>query len=257
MPHAGTFVPPSMLDDMTERARTLPDTDWHVDRLYAFARDLGASLLIGTHSRYVIDVNRPPDDRPLYPGADTSELCPTTLFDRGPIYIHGREPDHTEIARRLETIWMPYHERLSKGLRQAVSRYGVALLYEAHTIRSRVPRFFKGRLSDLNLGTVHGRSAAPELEARLYEVCRSAQSYTSVLNGRFIGGYITRHYGRSRHTRHYGRARHKTHAVQLELSQRTYMEEAPPFRFDETRADQIHTVLRELVEVMLDWGTKR
>jgi len=100
MPHAGTFVPPSMLDGMTERARTLPDTDWHVDRLYDFAQDLGASLLIGTHSRYVIDVNRPPDDRPLYPGTDNSELCPITLFDRSPVYIRGHEPDDMEIERR-------------------------------------------------------------------------------------------------------------------------------------------------------------
>lgn len=256
MPHAGTFVPARMFDGMTERAQLLPDTDWHVDRLYDFAGDLGASLLTGTHSRYVIDLNRPPDDRPLYPGADNSALCPTTLFDRSPVYVHGHEPDTTEIERRLATIWRPYHDQLSKVLRQTVRRYGVALLYEAHTIRSRVPRFFEGRLSDLNLGTVHGRSSAPELEARLFAVCRSARNYTSVLNGRFIGGYITRHYGRTLHTRHYGRPRHKTHVVQLELSQITYMDEAPPFRFDEARADQIRAVLRELVEVMLDWGSR-
>ena len=248
MPHAGTFVPAGMLDGMTERARTVPDTDWHVDRLYDFAKGLGASLLVATHSRYVIDVNRPPDDRPLYPGAENSELCPITLFDRSPVYIRGHEPDDMEIERRLETIWRPYHEQLSKGLRRAVSRYGVALLYEAHTIGSRVPRFFEGRLPDLNLGTVHGRSAAPELEARLFGVCRSARTYTSVLNGRFVGGYITRHYGCPRQ---------KTHAVQLELSQATYMDEAPPFRFDEVRAEQIRAVLRALVEAMLGWGAKR
>jgi len=248
VPHAGTFVPARILDGMTKQARMLPDTDWYVDHLYDFARDLGASLVVATHSRYVIDVNRPPDDRPLYPGADNTGLCPTTLFDRTPIYVAGQEPDETEIARRLNAVWQPYHDRLAESLRHAVERYGIALLYEAHTIRSRVPRFFQGRLPDLNLGTADGESAAHELEARMFAVCHSARSYTSVLNGRFKGGYITRHYGRPVDN---------VHVVQLELSQQTYMEEEPPFRFDETRANRIRTVLRELVGVMLDWGGHR
>jgi N-formylglutamate deformylase len=245
MPHAGTFVPARMLDDMADRARLLPDTDWHVDRLYDFARDLGASLLVATHSRYVIDLNRPPDDRPLYPGADNTGLCPTTLFDGSPLYSPGHEPDDSEIGRRLEAIWQPYHRRLRDSLEQAVNRHGIALLYEAHTIRSRAPRFFQGCLPDLNLGTADGASASPDLETRMFAVCHSARGYTSVLNGRFKGGYITRQYGRPQDS---------VHAVQLELSQQTYMEEEPPFRFDETRASQIRTVLRGLVEVMLKWA---
>lgn len=248
VPHAGTFVPAGILDGMTERARMLPDTDWQVDRLYDFAKDLGASLMVATHSRYVIDVNRPPDDEPLYPGADNTGLCPTTLFDRTPIYTAGQEPDEAEIDRRLKAIWQPYHNQLDECLRQITERYGIALLYEAHTIPSRVPRFFEGQLSDLNLGTADGDSAARDLEARMFAVCESAQAYTSVLNGRFKGGYITRHYGRPKDD---------VHAVQLELSQQTYMQEAPPFRFDETRANRIRAVLRELIEVMLDWGGHR
>lgn len=236
-----------MLDRMTERARLLPDTDWHVDRLYAFARDLGAGLLVATHSRYVIDLNRPPDDRPLYPGADNTGLCPTTLFDRTPIYLPGQEPDDAEIDWRFGSIWQPYHDRLSESLHQAVARHGIALLLETHTIRSRVPRFFEGQLPDLNVGTAEGTSAGNELEARVFAVCQSARGYTSVLNGRLVGGYITRRYGRPRNN---------VHAVQLELSQRTYMEEGPPFSLDEGRASQLGVVLRELVEVMLKWAAQ-
>lgn len=245
MPHAGTFVPAGMLERMTERARALPDTDWHVDQLYDFAESLGANLVVATHSRYVIDLNRPPDDLPLYPGADNTGLCPTTLFDRTPIYLPGHEPDDAEIERRLDEIWRPYHEQLASSLQHAIDRYGIALLYEAHTIRSCVPRFFEGQLSDLNLGTADGTSAASELEARMFAVCQSAQGYTSALNGRFKGGYITRHYGCPKKN---------VHAVQLELSQRTYMEEEPPFRFHQTRANQIRVVLQELFDVMLKWA---
>ncbi len=244
VPHAGTFVPTSMLDRLTQRARTVPDTDWHADRLYDFARDLGASLLVATHSRYVIDVNRPPDDHPLYPGADNTGLCPTSLFDRSPIYVPGCEPDAAEIERRWHSVWKPYHDQLSEALEQTVRAHSIALLYEAHTIRSRVPRFFEGQLPDLNLGTADGTSAARDLETRMFTVCQSARGYSSALNGRFKGGYITRHYGRPRDN---------IHAVQLELSQRTYMEETPPFRFDDAKADQIGPVLRQLVATALDW----
>lgn len=242
MPHAGTFVPAGMFECMTERARTLPDTDWHVDRLYEFARELDASLLIATHSRYVIDVNRPPDNIPLYPDADNTELCPTTLFDRTAIYVPGAEPDAAEIELRMKNIWRPYHERLTEALQQKVDRYGVALLYDAHTIRSRVPRFFQGRLPDLNLGTASGRSTSPELEALLFDICRSAHGYSSALNGRFTGGYITRHYGRPSED---------IHAVQLELSQCVYMDENAPFCFDLALADRIRPVLRRLLLAML------
>jgi N-formylglutamate deformylase len=245
MPHAGVFVPDGILARMTEHARLLPDTDWHVDRLYDFAKELGASLLIATHSRYVIDVNRPRDDQPLYPNADNTGLCPTTTFDRTPIYAPGNEPDDAEIERRLDAIWRPYHEQLARSLQQTIEHHGIALLYEAHTIRSRVPRLFEGRLPDLNLGTANSASAARELESRMFAVCQSARGYTSFLNGRFVGGYITRHYGRPDDN---------IHAVQLELSQRNYMDEEPPFRFDQPQADRIRIVLRQLLQVMLDWA---
>lgn len=244
MPHAGTFVPADIRDRMAEPARALPDTDWHVDRLYDFATGLGASLLVATHSRYVIDLNRPSDDSPLYPGADNTELCPTTLFDRNRIYVPDAEPDDAEIKQRTKNIWQPYHERLREVLQQKLDQHGVALLYEAHTIRSRVPRFFEGRLPDLNLGTANGQSAASELEALLFKVCQSTQSYSNVLNGRFTGGYITRHYGRPAEN---------IHAVQLELCQCTYMLEDYPFHFEPTLASNIQPVLKQLLQTMLDW----
>lgn len=248
IPHAGTFIPDDIAAGLTDRALRRPDTDWHVDRLYDFAADLGAGLLTATHSRYVIDLNRPPDDRPLYAGADNTGLCPTTLFDHSPLYRLGQEPGAGEIERRMEAFWRPYHARLDEALRQTVDRHGYALLYDAHSIRSQVPRFFEGRLPDLNLGTADGASASPALEARLFNVCRAADGdngYSSVLNGRFTGGYITRHYGHPANG---------IHAVQLELSQCTYMRETAPYRFDAARAARIRPVLRQILAAMLDWA---
>lgn len=245
MPHVGTHVPTELADGMTGAALELPDTDWHVDRLYDFLPALGASILQATHSRYVIDLNRPPDGKPLYPGASNTELCPTTLFDDRPVWRPGREPDAPEVARRLERFWRPYHERLAAALAALRRRHGYALLFDAHSIRSEVPRFFAGRLPDINLGTGGGASASPLLAARLLETAKAAARYTSVLDGRFTGGYITRHYGRPADG---------VHAVQLELAQITYMEERPPFAFREDRAAGIRPVLRRVVEAMLRWA---
>jgi N-formylglutamate deformylase len=247
MPHVGTRIPDEVARDMTEAAHGVPDTDWHVDRLYDFLPALGASILRATHSRFVIDLNRPPGGKPLYPGASNTELCPTTLFDDGPIYRVGAAPGPAEIAERLDRYWRPYHERLAQTLEALRRRHGYALLFDAHSIRSEVPRFFAGRLPDINLGTGGGASASPLLAARLLETAQAAHDYTSILDGRFTGGYITRHYGRP------GEG---VHAVQLELAQRTYMEERPPFAFREERAAGIRPVLRRIVEAMLDWAER-
>ena len=248
MPHCGTWLPPELRPRLTEAAQTLPDTDWHVDRLYDFAAGLGAGVLRATHSRYVIDLNRPPDDRPLYPGASNTELVPTTLFDEGPVYRPGAVPDAAEIAERRTRYWRPYHDRLAAELAALRERFGVALLFDAHSIRSVVPRFFAGRLPDLNLGTGDGRSAAADLTASLVEVVSEAETYSAVLNGRFKGGYITRTYGRPAEN---------IHAVQLELAQVTYMDEDPPYGFREDKAATIRPVLRRLLEAMLAWASQR
>lgn len=248
MPHVGTHIPPDIAEKMTPEARTVPDTDWHVDRLYDFLGDLGAGRLRATHSRFVIDLNRAPDGRPLYPGASNTELCPTSLFDERPIYRPGAAPDAAEVAARRDRYWRPYHDRLGAELAALRKRFGFAVLFDAHSIRSEVPRFFTGRLPDLNLGTGGGGTAESALTARVVEAAAAAEGYTSVLNGRFQGGYITRHYGRPDEA---------VHALQLELSQITYMEEEPPFAFREDRAAAIRPTLRGLLQVILDWTSEQ
>ena len=248
MPHVGTRVPEAIAARMTELAKTVPDTDWHVDRLYDFLDELDASVLAATQSRYVIDLNRAPDDRLLYPGASNTGLCPTTTFDEQAIYLDGREPDAGGIEARRAAVFRPYHEHLGRALGAIQERHGYALLWEAHSIRSRVPRFFEGRLPDLNLGTAGGVSADPDLIARLEWVAETAgvkAGYSYALDGRFKGGYITRAFGDP------GKG---VHAVQLELSQITYMDEAPPFGFREDLAAGIRPVLRRLLEAALAWG---
>jgi len=245
MPHCGTQIPEDIAARMTGAARRLPDTDWHVDRLYAFAAARGASVLRAAYSRYVIDLNRAPDDSALYPGADNTGLCPTTCFDHAPVYRPGAAPDADEVAARRERFWRPYHARLAQALEDLRARHGVAVLYEAHTIRSRVPRFFQGTLPDLNLGTASGRSCAPALRGRLAGVLATAAQYSHVVDGRFQGGYITRAYGDPACG---------VHAVQLELAQRTYMDEAYPFTYREERAARIQPVLRRVLEAALAWA---
>ena len=248
MPHAGTYVPPELVHRFSPEARALPDTDWHLEDLYDFADEVGAGKLVATHARYVIDLNRPPDDKPLYEGADNTELCPTTTFDRAPIYLKGDVPGREEIGRRIETYWRPYHDKLAAELHALKDRFGVAVLLEAHSIRSRVPRFFEGRLADLNLGSADGASADAAFTERLFELCQRAAGFAAVLNGRFKGGYITRAYGRPADG---------IHAAQLELAQCTYMEEEPPFLFVPERAEKLRPVLRSLVEDMIAWAAER
>jgi len=248
IPHVGTHLPDDLAARMTEAAHAVPDTDWHVDRLYDFLDGLGASVLAATHSRYVIDLNRPPDDASLYPGSSVTGLCPVDRFDNGPVYEAGQEPDAAEIAQRRQHYWQPYHDAIAAALTQLVSQHGYALLFEAHSIKSEVPRFFEGRLPDINLGTAKGKSADPELAQRLLDCAQQQAGYSCVLNGRFTGGYNTRHYG-SPHDH--------VHAVQLELTQITYMNEDPPFEFDETKANKVRPALRAIVETMMAWGKER
>jgi len=236
MPHTGTYLPESLAERMTEQALSLPDTDWHLEKLYDFLDELGASVLVATHSRYVADLNRPPDNANLYPGQDTTPLVPIDTFHRQPLYRSGEAPGEGEIAERVERYWKPYHAKLADELNHLKGRYGYALLWDAHSIFSEVPRFFAGKLAELNLGTADGRSCGAGIGEALM---KQVSGYSAVLDGRFKGGYITRTYGDPASG---------VHAVQLELSEAAYMDEAPPFRFDDSLARRLRPQLRALIE---------
>jgi len=244
MPHVGTYVPPPLAARLSAEARQVPDTDWHLERLYDFADELGASVLVATHSRYVIDLNRPPDGTSLYPGQSVTGLCPVDTFDDTPLYPAGDVPDEAEIAARHAAVWLPYHRQLADELQRIKSVHGVAALWDAHSIRSVLPRFFPGKLPDLNLGTGQGASCDPALAQRLRQIAGEADGYTSVLNGRFTGGYITRQYGQPAQG---------VHAAQLEMTQCSYMEETLPFGYLPERAARVQPHLRRLLQAMLDF----
>lgn len=245
IPHAGTDLPADIADRLTPEARGLADTDWHVPRLYDFAGDMGATLLVARLSRYVIDLNRAPDGASLYPGAATTGLCPTESFDGLPLYAPGLAPGRQEIARRTKHFHAPYHRALADTLDKIRQRFGYALLYDAHSIRSKVPRLFDGELPGFNIGTNSGEAADSGLASEVARCCRAADDYNTVVNGRFRGGYITRHYGDP--------GRH-IHAVQMELAQKTYMTEAPPWAFDDAAAARLRPVLKQVLQAMLDWA---
>ena len=241
MPHDGTALPEDIAARMTAEARRVPDTDWHVSRLYEFARELGASIIAPRHSRYVVDLNRPPDDTALYPGQNTTGLCPLVQFTGAPVYLPGQEPAQDEIAARVERYWRPYHAALSAEVSRIKARHGRVVLWEGHSIRSVVPFLFDGRLPDINLGTAGGGSCSPALQERLTGVLEGQRDYTFVVNGRFKGGYITRHYGRPAGA---------VEAVQLELAQLNYMDE-DSFAFDGVRAAKLQRLIRTLLDVCL------
>jgi len=244
LPHSGTMLPDGVRRRMTEAGRNLVDTDWHVDRLYEFALNLPATTVTAVFSRYVIDVNRDPSGASLYPGQATTGLVPSTTFAGEPLYQDGEEPDEDEIEERRRTCFAAYHAALTEQIERVKAAHGMALLYDCHSIRSRVPRLFDGELPVLNLGTNDGKSCAPELRDRLRRVmAESALSH--VTDGRFKGGWITRHYGRPDAA---------VHAVQMELAQRAYMHENPPYAYDHDRAQALQPTLLKLLKTLLAFG---
>jgi len=242
LPHDGTALPEDLVARITPAARLVPDTDWHVSRLYAFARELGASMIVPKYSRYVVDLNRPPDNASLYPGQNTTGLCPIVQFTGEPIYQAGQEPSNTEIGARLQTYWRPYHEALHDEIARLRAEHGRVVLWEGHSIRSVMPFLFEGRLPDFNLGTAEGKSCAPGLQQRLERILAAQRGHTHVVNGRFKGGYITRHYGRPAEN---------VDAIQLELVQLNYMDE-DSFEYLEHLAEPTQRVLRHLLEACLE-----
>ncbi len=242
MPHCGTTIPEDMRSDYVPRALATEDTDWHMATLYAFAKTLGASVIVPHYARYVIDLNRPPDDTPMYLGASNTELCPTRFFTGEPLYQEGRAPTRNEQMARLERYWRPYHDALAGELQRLRSLHGRVLLWDAHSIRSEIPWLFEGRLPDLNVGTADGQAADASITNAVMAACNAEPSFSHVLNGRFKGGYITRHYGQPAQD---------VHAVQLEMCQSLYMHEQAPYDYWPERATKIIPVLKAMVEAAL------
>jgi N-formylglutamate deformylase len=247
LPHVGTEIPPELHERLVPRALASEDTDWHLERLYRpLAEALGASLIVPRYSRYVIDLNRPPDDAALYPGAAGTGLLPTRFFSDEPLYQPGAEPADGEALVRRDRYWLPYHRALNAELQRLRTLHGHALLFDGHSIRSELPWLFEGTLPALNLGTADGAACAPAITQALSAVLAAQGRHSHVVNGRFKGGFITRHYGQPEQG---------VHAVQLEMCQRCYMDEGadPRQGFDETLAAEVTPLLRQLLQEMLAW----
>lgn len=243
LPHTGTDVPADILATFNDTGRALADTDWHIHRLYDGLVEGVTSVRTPVH-RYVIDVNRDPGGNSLYPGQNTTTLCPLTDFDGRGIYKTGMEPDAAEIASRRERFHKPYHVALAAELERVRGLHGFALLYDCHSIRSGIPFLFDGTLPDFNTGTNNGETCDPAIEALVVERCASAEGYTFVLNGRFKGGWTTRNYGRPREG---------LHAIQMELAQSTYCEERAPWTWDTAKADHLRNHLRDILTDLQNW----
>jgi N-formylglutamate deformylase len=255
IPHAGTRLTGAIESRLVSPWLARKDADWYVDRLYSFVAELGATVIRTLMSRTVIDVNRDPEGRSLYPGQATTELCPTTTFDGEPLYRAGGEPDAREVAARRERYYAPYHAAIAAEIRRLHDRHDKVVLFDAHSIRSVVPRLFEGTLPVFNLGTNSGRSCAAELAHSLQEIC-SSSALPTVVDGRFKGGYITRHYGQPDGG---------VHAVQLELAMRGYLDEPKtelreehwPPPYEPARARELTGTLRRVLEALTRFGNAR
>lgn len=236
-PHGGTEIPDPILARLNQHGQARADTDWHISRLYADLIDDVTIVSTPIH-RYVIDANRDPADRSLYPGQNTTGLCPTTTFDGTDIYLDGQAPSIDEIRERQQLYHQPYHDALSEHLAKIRHQHGYAILYDCHSIRSLVPYLFEGKLPDFNIGTNSGHSCFASIENAVETICESSAGYSSVTNGRFKGGWTTRHYGNPEQG---------YHAIQMELAQCNYMLETAPRSYDETKASKLRAILARIL----------
>jgi len=239
-PHGGTYVPTELLARFNRRGKELVDTDWHINKLYAALT--GDITVVQSHiHRYVIDANRDPGDISLYPGQNTTSLCPLSDFDGNPIYRQGEEPTADEIEDRRFMYHAPYHEALSQQIYRLKQKHNTVVVYDCHSIRSKIPFLFEGTLPDFNIGTHEGHSCSQEIQDRVEKICSEAEGYTHIVNGRFKGGWTTRHYGQPEQG---------IHAIQMELAQSTYMQESAPWAYDEKKAKKLRKHLAEILREM-------
>ena len=236
MPHHGQFIPFDVLQQMTPVALDSADTDWYLVQLYNFLDELNITRINANYSRYLVDLNRDCSGEELYKGADNTELCPTSTFDQDELYEAGQQPNASEIARRTDLYWKPYHQELQRLIKQAKDKFGYCLLFEAHTIQSHVPRFFDGQLPDFNFGTNEGQTVNTKLKTLLEKF--DTDGYSKIINGRFKGGFITRQYAKPEDN---------IYTIQLELSQATYLDEKLRL-YDEQKADNVSRVIDNLLQ---------
>lgn len=241
VPHTGTQIPADLQVLFTPEALQVTDTDWHLDVLYDFVKEQGASLLIPQYSRYVVDLNRPPEDTAMYPGANNTGLCPITDFEGTLIYQRECEPDAAQILQRRLQYWLPYHTALEAELDRIKSVHGFAILLDGHSIKSELPWLFDGNLPDLNIGTANGSSCSQALRDSVGQLLAHQNRFSYVMDGRFKGGYITRRYGQPSK---------QIHAVQLEMCWHTYMPEMPPYEIDPQRQPKITAFLKQLTQLL-------
>ncbi len=236
LPHTGTFVPADIGTALNARGLELADTDWHIEKLYDGLLP-GVTTVRANFHRYVIDANRDPLGVSLYPGQNTTGLVPLTDFDGHAIW--NSVPSSEEIERRRQLFHVPYHVALETEMKRVAKLHGCAILYDCHSIRSRIPFLFDGTLPDFNIGTKNGVTCAKAIENVTQGICSKASGYTSVLNGRFKGGWTTRHYGRPHQN---------WHAIQMELAQSTYLKaEIEPWIYDKAKAERLRSHLRDIL----------
>ena len=238
MPHTGEYIPEDILDKFTVNGRELVDTDWNIHRLYENLLP-DATVVRALFHRYVIDPNRDPGGTALYAGRNESSLCPLYSFDGQPIYKSGQHPDEVEITRRIKLFHQPYHEAVKQSLDDALRRHGIAIVYDCHSIRSVIPNLIDSKLPDLNIGTYDGRSCDRRIEDLVHQLCKDSRNYSTVLNGMFRGGWITRHYGKPTSG---------IHAIQMELAQSTYMIEKPPWTMNEKKTMELRELLAKILQ---------
>lgn len=253
-PHSGTEIPPDIEPHLTSGWLARKDADHWIDVLYGFARDLGATTIRTAVSRTVIDVNRDPTGASLYPGQYTTTLCPLETFDGQALYRAGREPDAAEIERRRIAYFDPYHAALREQIQRLRTQCGGVVLFDAHSIRSRIPALFAGVLPQFNVGTNGGASCAPQLQAHIERLCERTK-LDWVSNGRFRGGWITRHHGAPAEN---------IHAVQMELAMRGYLHEPAipsesnwPAPLDEDLAANLREPLAAILRACIEFISGR